>query len=407
MKHLALPVVTSAAGAVAGVLGTILIVWHFGLAVFGIYVVGLAKLALLLLGTELLPSSYTQFKLQDDPGFAAAAPSFYLLLAVVTVALGAGLIAAGAIGGSSWFILPYLFCATLQRGFDSQILARGAVHLSVSVPLVSNSVRLAVLGLLILVPFLSVADMLWGSLFAGIVVSQLVVLLRRPDMARALRLRRPVASLRYLFALRQEYAGYYVNSVLKRAKDTLFPLFCDMVLPSKTELGKVLVFTRSLDAVASQIRVLELFLIHRETRAALARKRAGILVKAALIGHLGVIVLASLLLWNHGLTPSLVAYAAAMGLFMYPYVFELARRSDAYAALDPGRVTFSLLASIVTLGTTLTAAWLAGLLVPPVLIGCILLAQLASALVYLARDRRGRRRPANDAEKADQKPGPA
>lgn len=397
VKSIAFSASLNAAAAAAGVLGTTLIVWHFGLAIFGVYTVALAKVAIILLGTELLPSSYIQFRLQDDPAFADAAPTFYLIFAAISVAIGAAAIELGAIAGSSWFILPYLFCATLQRGFDSQILARGAVSLSVSVPLISNSVRAALLAILILFPILSVPDALWGSLFAGLVMGQCAMLLQRPEIGRALLAGRPVASLCYLLSLRREYAGYYVNSVLKRAKDTLFPLFCDAALPSKAELGRILVFTRASDAVAGQIRVLELFLIHRETRAELAATRRRILIGSAMLGHVGVVVLASFLLWKHGLTGSSILYAAVMGLFMYPYVYELAKRSDAYASLQPGKVTFSLIAFIVTLGGLLTAAWMLHIFVPLVLIGSIVLAQAVSAFVYLARDPRvsTRLRPAS------------
>lgn len=390
LKPIAFSALLNAAGAGAGLLATTLIIWYFGLAAFGIYTVALAKLAIVMLGAELLPSSYTQFRLQDDPRFASAAPAFYLIFAIVAVAAGALLMRWGALAGGSWFILPYLFCAALQRGLDNQILAKGEVSLSVSLPLVSNTVRTATLGLFILVPVLSVADALWGSLFAGIFASQCVMVLRQPETGRTLLAHRPMQSLRYLLGLRRQYAGYYINSVLKRAKDTLFPLFCDMVVPNKYDLGKIFVYTRTSETVATQIRVLELFLINRESRAKLSANRRIVLLFSALIGHIGVVALSSFLLWKHGLSGSSVLYAAGMGLFMYPYVFELAKRSDAYAAHEPGRVTFSLLAYAAALAAALTGAWMLNIFVLPVLIGAIVFAQLCSALVYLARDQRAR-----------------
>lgn len=402
LRPIAVSALLNAAGAGAGLLGTTLIIWYFGLATFGIYTVALAKLAIVMLGAELLPSSYTQFRLQDDPRFAQAAPAFFLTFAIVAVAAGALMMRSGALAGGSWFILPYLFCAALQRGLDSQILARGEVSLSVSLPLVSNVVRAAMLGLFILVPVLSVPDALWASLFAGIFISQCVMVLRQPAMGRTLMADRPLQSLRYLVGLRREYGGYYVNSVLKRAKDTLFPLFCDTVLPNKYDLGKIFVYTRTSETVATQIRVLELFLINRESRAKLSANRANILLSSALIGHVAVVALSSFLLWRHGLSPGSVLYAAAMGLFMYPYVYELAKRSDAYAAHQPGRVTFSLFAYAAALVASLTAAWLLDIFVLPVLIGAIVLAQMCSALVYIVRDRQPRVSLARNSSRARQ-----
>lgn len=390
LRPIAFSASLNAAGAGAGLLGTTLIIWYFGLATFGIYTVALAKLAIVMLGAELLPSSYTQFRLQDDPAFAKAAPAFYLIFAIIAVTAGAFMMRSGALAGGSWFVLPYLFCAAVQRGLDNQILAKGDVSLSVSLPLVSNIVRAATLALFILVPILSVADALWGSLFAGIFVSQCVMVLRRPETARILVAGRPLQSLHYLLGLRRQYTGYYVNSVLKRAKDTLFPLFCDIVLPNKYDLGRIFVYTRTSETVSTQIRILELFLINRESRARLSASRAGILLFSALIGHVGVVVLSSFLLWKHGLSGSSMLYAAGMGLFMYPYVYELAKRSDAYAAHEPGRVTFSLMAYAGALAAALTAAWTLNIFVLPVLIGAIVFAQICSALVYLARDQHAR-----------------
>lgn len=388
-RRIAFSAALNAASAGAGLAGTTLIVWHFGLATFGIYTIALAKLSILMLGTELLPSSYIQFRIQDDPRFAESCPVFYLLFATTAVMIATLLIWTGAIAGSSWFVLPYVFCSALQSGFDSQILARGKVGLSVSVPLVANCVRAALLYLLVIFPALTVTDTLWGSLFGGIFVSQCFMVARYPEFARALFIAHPVSSLRYLFSLRAQYVGYYVNSVLKRTKDTLFPLVCDALLPSKTELGQVLVYTRAMSAVAGQIRVLELFLIHRETRANLAKQRRRILLASASLGHIGVVVMSAVLLWKHGLTVSSTLNAAAMGLFMYPYVYELAKRSDAYASLNPGRVTFSLIAYILALALSLAAAAALHVFVTPVLIGCMVLAQSASAIVYYGRTKRG------------------
>lgn len=385
IKRIASTVVINAAAAGAGLLGTLLIISHFGLAIFGTYTVALAKLSIIALGMELLPGTFAQFRIQDDPKFARAMPTFYLLFGVLAAAVCAGLILLSGIATASWFMLVYLFSLSIQRCLDSQIVARGEVNISVSISFVTNAVRAALLIVLIAFPVLPVADTLWGSLAAGALITQFYLLARRPEFLALLIGAPPVRSLHYLWKLRREYSGYYVNSVLKRAKDTLFPLVCDMILPNKTQLGKVLVFTRANEAVAGQIRVLELFLIHRGTRANIAARRRWILIGSAMLGHAGVIVMSCILLWKHGLTAGSIVTAAGMGLFMYPYVYELAKRSDAYAALKPGLVTYSLLGYIVALAASLGAASVLGIFVTPVLIGCVVFAQLVSALIYALR----------------------
>lgn len=392
VKRMALSVGLNATAAAAGLLGTTLIVWYLGLAVFGGYAVDLAKLSLIMLASELLPGSYAQFRIQDDERFAKATPTFYLLFGLAAVAVAAAMIEASVFNTGSWFMLAYLLGLCLQRCFDGQILAQGAVDLSVSVPVVTNLVRAGILALLLATTGISVADMLWGSLAAGTLASQILLMARRPEFFRLIARSRPIQSLCYLWSLRRDYAGYYLNSVLKRAKDTLFPLFCDLVLPSKAELGKLLVFTRATDTVAGQVRVLELFLIHRQTRANLAKARRRILLGSAALGHVAVVGVSAFLLWKEGPSATSLLYAAAMGLFMYPYAYELARRSDAYARNAPHLVTVSLVAFIVTLAASLSIASLLQLLWPPVLIGCIVLAQTVSAIVYLLRDPRVRAR---------------
>ena len=385
LKRIGLSAALNAIAAAAGLVGTVIITWHFGLAVFGVYAVNLAKIGLIMLGLEVLPGSFAQFRLQDDPEFALATPAFYILFGFAAVGLSAAALGAGIIVNGSWFILAHVFALSLQRCFDCLILARGAVSLSVSVPLVANVTRALMLFALMAFPFLSTEDSLWASLAAGSIVGQIYILIRRPEFRALLVNCRPVRSLRYLWSLRREYPGYYVNSLLKRAKEVLFPLFCDAALPGKSELGGLLVYTRTSDTVAGQIRVLEMFLIHRETRANLAKHRRRILLGSAAIGHVGVIVVSTFMLWKHGVTATSIFYAAVMGLFMYPYVYELAKRSDAYARHAPQDVTLSILAYMTALATTLTGAWLLDLFIPPVLIAGIVFAQGLSAAVYALR----------------------
>jgi hypothetical protein len=252
-------------------------------------------------------------------------------------------------------------------------------------PLISNTVRVILLMTFMWFQLLPAHDALWASLAAGSLATQIALALRQPTFYRILTDNSPVRSIRYLATLRREYRGYYLNSLLKRARETLFPLFCDAVLPSKADLGKVLVYTRTYDTVAGQVRVLESFFIHRQTRANLAPARRRILLGSAALGHAAVIVVSSALLWNQGLSTSSVLYAAVMGLSIYPFVYELAKRSDAYARQAPREVTFSLLAFLVTLLASLATARALDALTPLVLISCIVLGQTVSALVYFAR----------------------
>jgi hypothetical protein len=390
VKGITSSVLLNAAAAAAGLLASALVIWQFGLAVFGNFTVSLAKLSIVLLGTELLPGSFSLFRLQDDPKYAQAAPSFYLLFAVAAAGITALLISADLVAVPSWFMLGYVICSVFQRYVDGQVLARGLVSLFVSVPLMNNVLRAALLFFLSQAHVLETADVLWLSLALGMVAGQIYIFLRRPDLARTLANSVSVASLAYLWSLRRNYVPYYGNSVLKRAKDTLFTLFCDFALPSRVELGKLLVYTRAFEALANQIRVLEVFLVNRAVRADLLGVRRRLLLGAAVLGHVGMIVLTQVLLWKEPFDPWSIVYAAGLGLVMYPYVIEIARRSDAYANFDPHTVTYSFLAYVGSLALCLFLISQLDAARMPMLIASLVIAQSVSAAVYMVSARRRR-----------------
>ena len=76
-KNLARSAILNFGAAAAGLGGTIFITWTFGLAEFAYYTINFAKLSLILLGAEVLPSSFTIFRLQEDREFTRSLPVFY------------------------------------------------------------------------------------------------------------------------------------------------------------------------------------------------------------------------------------------------------------------------------------------------------------------------------------------
>ena len=70
--------------AATGIAGTLFISWKFGLEVFAIYTINLAKLSIILLGLEILPSSFSIFRQQSDSAFKIAYPTFYLLFSIIS-----------------------------------------------------------------------------------------------------------------------------------------------------------------------------------------------------------------------------------------------------------------------------------------------------------------------------------
>lgn len=375
-------------GAAAAVAGTLYIVWVFGLAEFAYFTINLAKLALLLLAAELVPGNFALFRLQDDERFADAFHAFTGIIAIVAAAVAALLIAAGVFVQGSWFMLLYVVSASFQRSFDIEAQARGRVDLFYWIPAITNISRLLLMVGLSGLKLMPASDVIWASLAIGGVVGQAAMLSRFPSLRGFATFHRPAAKVRYLWSIRASYRGYYLNSVLKRLRDTFLPIFCDLVFPSKAQVGRLFVYTRAIEAVCAQVRVIEAFTVNRALREQLRHVRRHIFWLAGPAAHTAVAGLALLLMYRHGIGMIDLGLALLAGFFVYPYILELFFRNDALADFSPGRVTISLLAFLVGLAVPPLISLLAGGPTVALLISSYVLGQALSAATYLLR--RGR-----------------
>ena len=366
----------------AGLAGTFFITWFFGLAEFAYYMINTAKLSLILLGSELIPSSFTVFRLQEDERFTGAAPVFYLLFASGAAAITAGLVLAGGVIHASWFMVPFVFTSALQRYFDVQAQASGRVDAYFWIPAASNIARFVLLIGLSQISDLPVVDILWASVAIGSGIGQAVMISRFPEFFDRRAYANAFTKLQYLWSIRSCYYGYYVNSLLKRLKDTFLPLFCDIAIPSKSEIGRLLVFTRATEAVCGQVRVLEAFMVNRVIRENLRHARRRIFLTLAPIGQLAVTGIALALMYRHGISPTDVGLAFIAGGFIYPYILELFWRNDALASFAPRRVTVSLLAFLVGLTMPPLIAWILGGVSIGIMVCSYVLGQSLSAATY-------------------------
>lgn len=382
LKTIARSSALNVAAAAAGLGGTLFITWFFGLSEFAYYVINSAKLSLILLGAELLPSSFTIFRLQEDDRFTSAVPIFYLLFALCAGAIAALLIAFGSLDHTSWFMVPFVFTSALQRYFDTQAQASGRVAAYFWGPAAANVARLAMLVALSQIPGVGTPDILWAAVAAGSLIGQAVMLTRFPEFLNRNAYRKPLASLGYLWSIRADYYGYYLNSILKRLRDTFLPLFCDLAIPSKAEIGRLLVFTRANEAVCGQVRVLEAFMVNRAIREQLRHYRRRIFWAIAPLGQLAVAIIALGLMYRQGIRPTDIVLAITTGFFLYPYILELFWRNDALASYRPRQVTVSLVAFIAGLAVLPILAWALGFLGVAILVVSYVLGQTLAALSY-------------------------
>jgi hypothetical protein len=364
-----------------GLLSVLYTVWIFGTAEFAIFTIALAKLAIILLGLEIVPSQYSLFKMQADAAFSKSISSFYLAFGVLASAVTAMMVAAGAIASGSWLIVPYAFLAVMQLYLEVKAQSSGVVGAFGRMPAISNMVRvfaLVSLGLAGKQP----ADAIWGSLCIGSALGQVYVLLQFPELGRDLIKAGPLDSLRRLVSVRSQYSPYIVNSVLKRLRDSFLPLFCDLVIPSKAEIGRLLVYTRAVEAVCGQVRLLETFMVNRAVRENLRHARRRIFWSIGPFGHAAVAVIALVLMYQEGIGAADVALASIAGLFVYPYILELFWRNDALASFTPRQVTISLLAFLGGMTIPPLVALALGYLSFPIIIGSYVLGQVLAAATY-------------------------
>lgn len=370
--------------AATGIAGTLFISWKFGLEVFAIYTINLAKLSIILLGLEILPSSFSIFRQQSDSAFKIAYPTFYLLFSIISTLITITLIHFFATENSSWFMASYIFLAVMQRYFDCQSQANGIIGDYFWIPAITNTTRLFTLIIQTqLFENSNIHDLLWSSLTIGMVAGQLYMGTKFPNIAK-LFFRPPKKELIiYLLKIRKSYYPYYLNSVLKRAKDIYIPIFCDAFLTSKSEIGRFLLYQKSVDFSCTQIRMIEGFLTNIKIRSSLAKSKKNIIITSAIIGQITSIAISALLTHREGLGWNELYLAAIFSFYIYPYVLEIFWRSDSYAKFLPLQVSISLICYLVTSAVFLSIAAASNSANTFILISGMITSQTISAISYL------------------------
>jgi hypothetical protein len=366
-----------------GFLAVTYIVWMFGTDDFAIFTIAAAKLSIILLGLEIVPSQFSIFKMQGDEAFSHSLANFYLTFGLLAAVGAAACETGGIIISKSWLILPYAFVSVTQRYIELKTQSSGFVEAFGWMPAMSGLLRLiflAILGLPVL--HLDPADAIWGSLCIGAALGQVYVLLRFSDLGEDLMKMGPAGSARQLVAVRSQYYPYILNSVLKRLKDTFLPIFCDLVIPSKAEIGRLLVFTRANEAVMLQTRMLEAFMVNRTVRENLHAARRRIFFMIAPTAQLAVVACALFLMYRAGITTEVVLLALLTSFFVYPYLLEMLWRNEALATFRPHQVTISLLAFLAGLTLPPLIAYSLGSLSISVMLGSYVLAQTIAAITY-------------------------
>lgn len=381
-------------GAAAGLAGTWLIVWLFGLANYADYLIDLAKISILLLLLEVLPSGYSLFRQQRDEAFAAAYPAFYAFMAIVLPISALGLTSLGFFERPNLFLVAYAGLAVIQRYYDCQLQAAGYLAAYYRIPAFTNLLRFIFLGSGAFAlgvgresTVQSVGQLLWGSLASALFLSLVLVSYRHRSQFVRLFVACKRDSFIYLWSKRQAYHPYYLNSVLKRAKDTMLPLLLDVCSVDRVLTGLILVYAKSFEVIAGQLRLIEAAFTNLLNRASLAASRSRIAYVAAAVGQPACVAVAGILLWREGLEIESILPAIIVSFGVYPYVFEVLARNDALAAEHPRKVTISLVVYVAVLGVGMPALSSFGYLTPMSVMVLFLIALIGASISYQLRGR--------------------
>lgn len=384
------PGLLSIANAVVGLAGVLIIVRLAGSAQFAIYTVDLVKLSLLGLLYELVPSAYVIIRSQKDQTTKADLASFCLVGMIASPVLIFAVGQTPIISGYSNWMMVYGAYLPIQRYLDVKLQSEGRLREYFQLGFLVGLFRLLFLGAAFALAsnFMTSLDILWASLALGAFLSLvLAAALRRGDLAPFIR-GNHVASIGRLVQARADYVPYYLNVGLKRVRDASITLVSSFVVGDQMELARYLLAFRGLEIVCAQLRVVEGLLMNVAARLAIAKTRARSFVILSVLGQGAAFVLSLVLAGWASADRALVLTSFVASLFVYPYVFELLRRADAYAASDPRRVTVSLAAFIIVLAATILVVRELNLLTAAGLMLAPLLGQTAAALTYLAPGRK-------------------
>lgn len=367
----------------AGFLATIITVRYFGPEAFADYVIDLAKLSILTLVAEIVPSPFSIFKQQTSLRYKNALPYFYIISALIGLVVVFSLNSVGLFSVFSLWMYLYCICAVVQRYVDCRLQAEGRMKDFFFLPLITNICRLPILyfsaNYLVSVTPVSV---LWGSLSIGSSLSILVFFFIRRKEFNVLSIFCFCSSCIYLWRYRRKYLDYYPNILLKRIRDTAMPLVCDNFVSDRTESGIYFLAYRGVEVVCGQLRVIEALLSNFALRSKLSINRRQSMVVVAIAGQCAAALASLLLAGQVSLESSTFFLAFCASFFIYPYVSELTSRSDAYASFTPRLVTVSLASFVTGVAVTIVLTSLFTELTAYVLIFAPLCGQTLAALSY-------------------------
>lgn len=345
------------------------------------------KLAIVSIALEIVPSPYATIRWQQNTQYRLHMATFALGSSLFCMIGWAVIALLGVLSHFSWWMAPYAAYLGIQRYLDMMSQAENRIPEYYKSLCVAAALRLilTVVGLLVVKG--KDHDVLWASLSLSVAASFIVWMVIHPEDLRPFARRGHRESVYYLFCDRNFYYAYYLNTALKRFRDSFLPVASSFAVADKVELARYLLAMRSVEFAMGQLRIVEAILANLANRDAIFHHRTFQLLLLAALAQVAAFCVGVFLISQTGFNNETLILSAIASFIVYPYVFEISFRSDAYAQGAPLRVSVSFATFAGVLAVTLFALTKLNLLVALGLVACPLLAQTVASLTYLATRR--------------------
>lgn len=325
-------------------LGTVMVVRWFGAGTYADYIVDLAMISVLLVVLEAVPSSYSVFRIQDDPSWqrSVAAQVIATALLAALIVFSAGHWGRLLRADSPWMVV-YAITLAVKRYLDIRLQSLGRLSEFLGIELATSALRLVLLGFCFH-KGVEANESVWASLAIAALCSQCLWLLNNPAELRAFGGFVDLNAWRALAGNFRSYIPYYYGIALKRLKDNFVPLVAERLFVSRELLAAFLLAYRGVIFAAGQVRIIEAMMNHRGALAAALKMSSLHRYVVAMAAQALCLSLSAGLLIASGVHSLPWMPVFVLSLIVWPIVFMVLERAQAYSSFQVNRVNGSVFA---------------------------------------------------------------
>ncbi|UFS69928.1 hypothetical protein LPW11_18835 [Geomonas sp. RF6] len=367
---------------------TVLLVRWFGTAAYADYTMDLATVSLVTILLEVVPSSYLVFRVQDDPELVHGAAGLACLSALLIAILLFALDLFGSYHAFSPWIAGYGALQAVKRYLDIRLQSSGRLAQFFQIETAAAGLRLGLMGGLLWAGYAS-PTALWGSLSLSVLLAQSFWFARNRSELKPFLLVLRSSTWHPLLRDRAAYTPYYLGIGVKRVRDNLMPLLAGSFFPTKEAAGAFFLAYRGISFTCGQIRVVEGLLNHRKTLGAALSLPLVNSVIVALCCQLLCIAASVALCLVSGSEELYLETVIVLSLMVWPYVFSVLLRAQAYSKYHLASINASLVAYIAISLAAATSLRSLGVTSGSAFAFVLLLCELGSlgTIYYLERSR--------------------